>query len=89
MNGIESLERIVVDAIHTGVRNNLDWGYYRELVLLYDDGSWEKIFRSSADCNISRIKTQHLRGLTRSQVVEKLEVLYYDDKLKGRFLDVR
>ena len=81
-------KRIVVDAIFTGVRNNLKWGYYRELILLYDDGSWEKIFRADSVCNVSCVKTQYLRGLSRHQVVEKLEILYYEDKLKGKFMDI-
>lgn len=76
--------KIVFEAINTGVRNDLRW-YYRELILLYEDGTWEKIFRSNAACNISCMGAGHLKGITRCQVVAKLEDLIHSGKLEGEF----
>ena len=78
--------KIVFEAMNTGVRNDLR-SYYRELILLYEDGTWEKIFRSELPCNIACIGAGHLRGATRYQVVAKLEGLIHSGKLKGEFLN--
>lgn len=81
-------DKIVFEVMHTGTR----WDYrasircYRDHILLYEDGSWEKIFRSKAACNITCISSGRLRGMTRNQVVTKLEDLVRSGKLEGKFL---
>ena len=83
-------ERIVSEAIHTGVRYGYqdEWAH-RDLILLYDDGTWEKIFKHSVpeDSKLSSVGTGSLRGKTRTEVVARLEKLYYNDIIKGKFLD--
>ena len=78
--------RIVVEALHTGTRNDSK-GYYKELILLYDDGSWEKIFRSNALCSRRYLSGVYFKGKTRSQVIAKLEELYYNNEIEGEFLN--
>ena len=78
-------DKIVAEAINTSTRNDLRW-YYRELILLYDDGTWEKIFRSSSRCDITCIAGNRLRRMTRSQVIAKINDLVRDGKLIGEFL---
>lgn len=85
-------ERIIVEAIHTRTRwNNIESVCYRDLILMYNDGTWEKIFRHdlSNNSDVKRINIHHLIGKTRQQVVAELEELYYSDIIKGKFLDQR
>jgi hypothetical protein len=84
-------ERTIVEAIHTGHRNNIEGEYYRDLILMYDDGTWEKIFRHDLrdGSNVKRVNTAHLVGKTRDRMIAELEELYYSDIIKGRFLDQR
>ena len=69
--------KVVLEAINTGVRNKGSH-YYRELILLYENGTWEKVFRSESCCNITCIGAGRLRGKTRHQVITKLENLCLD-----------
>lgn len=78
--------RIIVDAITTGHRNDSK-EYYKELIFLYDDGTYEKIFRGFLCYDLRYLSGVYYKGLTRAQAIAKLEVYYYNDKLKGRFLD--
>ena len=78
--------KVVFEAINTGVRGGQD-GWYKELILLYEDGTWEKIFKTCSHCNTNCIGASHLRGLTRAQVIDKIEKLYYSGKLEGKFYD--
>ena len=78
-------DQIVLEAMNTG--NRYDNGVvYRELILLYEDGTWEKIFKTEAHCNLGCIGVEHMRGKTRRQIIEKVEKLYYSGKLEGKFL---
>lgn len=78
-------DKIIQEALNTGTRNDLRW-YFKELILLYEDGTWEKIFRSNSRCNVACIGVEHLRGRTRSQVVDKLQNLVQSGKLIGEFI---
>lgn len=83
-------ERIIVDAVHTGVRRSPSRDEYahRDLILLYDDGTWERVFKHSIpdDSKISRVNIARLTGKTRAEVIAELEELYYNDIIKGKFL---
>lgn len=85
-------ERIVVEAMHTGERRPYpDYIWHKDLILMYDDGTWERIFKHylSEGSNVKRVNIANLVGKTRSQAIAQLEELYYSDIIKGKFLDER
>lgn len=62
---------------------------WAELMLLYDDGTWEKIFeyRWKDPFDTKLFNTGRLKGITRGEAIAKLESDYYSGKLEGIFMD--
>lgn len=77
---------IIKDAINTGVRDGR-YGLGRELILLYEDGTWEKIFKTKSHCNMCHMNVATLRGKTRREAIERLDKLCFEGKIEGDFLD--
>lgn len=58
----------------------------RKLLLLYADGTYEYIFHY--DRHSAIINVLNFNNKTRAQIIARLEVEYYNDKIKGEFLDM-
>ena len=68
---------------------NVQKGFMRDdckLLLLYEDGTYEYIFQY--DVHSPVINVLNFTNKTRAQVIVRLEVEYYNDKIKGKFLDM-
>lgn len=77
--------KVIFEAINSGPRDG-SIGWCRQLTLLYEDGTWERIFESKCSSNIGSIGTGHLKGKTREFAINKLEKLCLDGILEGKFL---
>lgn len=69
----------------TEKRNAHCWA---ELMLLYEDGTWEKVFeyRWNDPFNTKLFNTGRLTGITKAEAIIKLEKDYYSGKLEGVFM---
>lgn len=77
-------------ALNSCIRNGGNKPYYwADLILLYEDGTWEKIFEYRWDNTIdkSRFNVSGLRNNTRSEAIAKLEKAYYLGKIEGIFIN--
>lgn len=83
----------IIEAVNTNVRygncEKRNAHCWAELILLYEDGTWEKIFeyRWPDAFNVIRFNTGRLKNLTRKEAIAKLETDYYKGKLIGVFMD--
>lgn len=79
----------IVEYVHSTKRFGSEKGHWGEMMLMYSDGTWEKIFeyRWSDPFNVRVINAKLLVGKTRKEAVERLEKLYYEGKLEGIFKD--
>lgn len=59
---------------------------YKDLLLLYRDGTWERVFRLELPQDTTVIGKGSLRPRTREEALARLVNLYYDDEIKGEFL---
>ena len=61
---------------------------WAELMLLYEDGTWEKIFeyRWNHPFDTKLFNTGRLTNITRAEAIVKLEKDYYSGKLEGKFM---
>lgn len=84
--------KLVVQALNTTIRYgdtaNRNAHCWAELILLYEDGTWEKIFeyRWLDPLNVKRFNTGRLTNLYREEAIAKLEVDYWKGKLSGVFM---
>lgn len=62
-------------------------GHYGELVFLYSDGTWEKIFEYhwTDPCNTKPFRTKGLTGKTREEAIEHVKKYYYEKHIEGHF----
>ena len=72
-----------------GDREKRNCHCWAELILLYNDGTWEKIFeyRWTDYFNNKVFNSGRLTNLTRAEALVKLEQEYYSGKLEGIFMD--
>lgn len=86
-------DKLIVHAMNSNVRSggrkDKNYQCWAELMLLYEDGTWEKIFEYRWDCSLDakRVNTGRLTNITRSEAIAKLEKDYYSGKLQGIFMD--
>lgn len=82
----------IVQAVNTSKR--YDWtkqgpGFcWAELIALYDDGTWETLFKYqwAYDGDGQFFNSGRLRNHTKDEAVLKLEQDHYSGKLKGVFM---
>ena len=88
----------IIQAVNTNIRHGdtdrrnhcFAWG---ELILLYEDRTWEKIFEyrwkdpDEYYSDAKRFNSGKLHGITREEGLEKLEEAYFSGKIKGVFMD--
>ena len=80
----------IVHALNSCIRNGGNKPYYwADLILLYEDGTWEKIFeyRWGNTLNSVRFNVSRLRNSTRGEAIAKLEEAYYSGKIEGIFIN--
>lgn len=84
---------ILVEAINTGFRwchISGEYTCWAELIFLYTDGTWEKIFEYRWPAGTEkhdRFNTTYCKGITREAAITKFEKAYYNEKknIKGIF----
>jgi hypothetical protein len=87
--------KIIVHAMNGPKRNSYgEHGHsnqWAELMFLYEDGTWEKIFeyRWNDPWKTQLFNTGRITGITRAEAIIKLEKDYYSGKLEGIFMDER
>ena len=85
--------KIIVQAMNSGKRygdtEKRKCHCWAELILLYEDGTWEKIFeyRWNDPFNMKMFNSGRLTNITRAEAITKLEKAYYSGKLEGVFMD--
>ena len=83
----------IVQAVNTHVRygdtDRRNCHAWAELILLYEDQTWETVFeyRWNDPFNIKKFNVRRLHGRTREEALEILEKEYYIGKLEGIFMD--
>ena len=86
-------KKLIVQALNTGVRygdtEKRNAHCWAELIFLYEDCTWEKVFeyRWTDPFNVKRLNTGRFTNITREEAIAKLEVEYYKGKLTGVFKD--
>lgn len=81
----------VVSAINIARHGRDRHGYsetlYHCIVFLYDNDTWEEVFRYASASTQKYRRGPWMVGKTRRQCIELLEKAYYSGKLEGKFLD--
>ena len=82
-------EKIVRNLINTRWQNGRGVDYaWAELILLYEDGTWEKIFEYR-EPDMCRVRSFHsggaVPGKTRAEVIEMVKKQYNSGKIEGVF----